>query len=492
MNLPSHPLPNPQGWNIESTYSKLPPAFFTLAVPTPAQAPTLTVFNHALAESIGLDFKQTPDTELAAIFSGNQLPPGAEPIAQAYAGHQFGHFTMLGDGRAHLIAEQLAPTGRRYDIQLKGSGQTPYSRQGDGRAALGPMLREYLMSEAMNALGIPTSRSLAVVLSGEPVLRKTMLPGAILTRVAASHLRVGTFEYAASRQNIDELRQLANYAIDRHYPEALEHESPYAALLNAVIARQAALVASWMHVGFIHGVMNTDNTTISGETIDYGPCAFMDQFSIDTVFSSIDRQGRYAFGNQAMITEWNLARLAESMLPLLNENLAKATDMAEAALSGYSVEFNRQWLLGMQKKLGLFAAEAKDLELCQGLLGWMQNNRADYTMTFRDLICDHMPPNSIYQSTEFKTWHECWQARLSRQTNTRESSLSLMRKSNPVVIPRNHLVEAALSSAEQGDLQPFITLLGILQHPFDDSDKNIPFRDPPKECNIHYQTFCGT
>jgi uncharacterized protein YdiU (UPF0061 family) len=357
-----------QGWKLEISYSKLPKTFYTHIMPTPVKAPRLVIFNHALAKSLGLSLTETNPEDLARLFSGNALPEGSTPIAQGYAGHQFGHFTMLGDGRAHLLGEQVTPDGKRVDIQLKGSGQTPYSRRGDGRAAFAPMLREYLISEAMHALGIPTTRSLALVTTGEPVLRDTVLQGVILTRVAASHIRVGTFEYAAARKDREGLQSLADYAITRHYPKLTQQDAPYLALLNAVIERQAKLVASWMHVGFIHGVMNTDNMTISGETIDYGPCAFMDRFAIDKVFSSIDRGGRYAFGNQASIAQWNLARFAETLLPLLHENMNRAADLAEAALEHYSTIFNAAWLSGMRRKLGLFGEEADDLPLIQSLL----------------------------------------------------------------------------------------------------------------------------
>jgi serine/tyrosine/threonine adenylyltransferase len=481
-----------QGWKLESSYTCLPEHFFTRIAPTPVRAPKLVMFNHALARELDLLFADTSPNDLAQLFSGNLLPEGAAPIAQAYAGHQFGHFTMLGDGRAHVLGEQITPHGKRYDILLKGSGQTPYSRRGDGRAALAPMLREYLISEAMQALGISTTRSLAVVTTGEPVFRDTMLQGAILTRVAASHIRVGTFEYAAAREDREGLKALADYAIKRHYPELQTHEQPYLAFLNAVIARQAKLAAAWMHIGFIHGVMNTDNMTVSGETIDYGPCAFMDRFAMDTVFSSIDRNGRYAFGNQASIAQWNLARLAESLLPLLDEDMHKAADLAEAAIDSYSAIFNAAWLSGMRRKLGLFGEEADDLALVQSLLGWMQATGADYTITFRDLISETMLTGEHYQSRAFHDWYAAWKARLARNPKPLKSSFCLMRDSNPVIIARNQHVEDALNAAEAGDLIPFNALLEAVLKPYAETESNAPFRSPPPHATGYYQTFCGT
>lgn len=481
-----------QGWKLETTYATLPEQFFMRLDPTPVKAPRLVICNHALATSLGLSLNGISIDNLAQLFSGNMLPHGAMPIAQAYSGHQFGHFAMLGDGRAHLLGEQITPNGKRYDIQLKGSGQTPYSRRGDGRAALAPMLREYLISEAMHALGIPTTRSLAVVVTGEPVMRDTMLQGAILTRVAASHIRVGTFEYAAARADREGLKALADYAIARHYPELTQSDAPYLALLHAVIERQAKLIAAWMHVGFIHGVMNTDNMTISGETIDYGPCAFMDSFAMDTVFSSIDRNARYAYGNQASIAQWNLARFAESLLPLLHTDMNTAADLAEAAIERYSTIFNAAWMDGMRRKLGLLGDEIDDLPLIQSLLEWMQNTGADYTTTFRDLTTQTTLTSTTYQSTAFHDWCKRWRARQERNITAAQSSVGLMRANNPVIIPRNQHVEDALTAAEDGNLKPFQTLLEAVQHPFDEVESNILFRAPPPHSNPNYQTFCGT
>lgn len=478
-------------WYLENRYTYLPGVLYTHTNPVAVASPRLVIFNQSLAKSLGLPLIDTPPDELAQLFSGNLLPPHATPIAQAYAGHQFGHFAMLGDGRAHLLGEQLAPDGKRYDIQLKGSGQTAYSRRGDGRAALGPMLREYLISESMHALGIPTTRSLAVVTTGEPVFRDDMLQGAILTRVAASHIRVGTFEYAAAREDRETLKSLADYAINRHYPDLASHENRYLAFLDTVIERQATLIASWMHVGFIHGVMNTDNMTISGETIDYGPCAFMDRFAMDTVFSSIDRNGRYAYGNQAAIGQWNLARFAESLSPLLHSDLQGAAEIAETALTRYSLVFNNAWLSGMRRKLGLFGEEAEDLPLIQTLLEWMQKTGADYTASFFDLSCDNFE-NKNYQTPEFQGWYARWQQRRARNHQTIAASNELMRASNPYVIPRNQLVEDALEAAQQHDMKPFHALLAALQSPFTPSEANRPFHNAPAHTAHHYQTFCGT
>jgi serine/tyrosine/threonine adenylyltransferase len=483
---------NSQNWKLESSYDSLPNEFYTHLAPIPVKAPNLVIFNSELAKTLGFSFNETNIDDLAQLFSGNILPEGATPIAQAYAGHQFGHFNMLGDGRAHLLGEQIAPDGKNYDIQLKGSGQTPYSRRGDGRAALAPMLREYLISEAMHALGVPTTRSLAVVTTGEPVFRHEMLQGAILTRVASSHIRVGTFEYASTLKDREALKRLADYAIMRHYPELTQHNAPYLAFLTAVIERQAKLVAAWLHIGFIHGVMNTDNMTISGETIDYGPCAFMDNFAMDTVFSSIDYNGRYAFGNQGSIAKWNLARFAETLLPLLHEDIYQAAELAEAEIERYNSIFNEAWLAGMRCKMGLIGEQENDLPLIQSLLEFMQQTGADYTITFRNLISDNIPVGEIYQSAEFKAWHKKWRDRLLCNHNSLESSFNLMRANNPVIIPRNQHVEDALAGAEEGNLKPFQALLQAVQHPFTETETNIQFRKPPAHTNQNYQTFCGT
>ena len=443
----------------------------------------MVIFNDALARQLGLDPSLA---EHADVFAGNALPEGAMPIAQAYAGHQYANFTMLGDGRAILLGEQLTPKGERFDVQPKGPGPTPFSRRGDGRAALGPMLREYIISEAMHALGIPTTRSLAVVTTGEPVYRPEPLPGAVLTRIAASHIRVGTFEWAAARGEKAVLQALADHTLHRHYGELAQAEHPYRALLSAIVERQAALIAQWMHVGFIHGVMNTDNMALSGETIDYGPCAFMDRFDPDTVFSSIDHHGRYAYGNQPPIAQWNLARLAEALLPLLHDDEQAAIDIANEAINAFKPSFQQHWLAGMRAKLGLFNEEAEDLELIQSLLEWMRSTEADFTNSFRALSSD--------AATTIATpeWHSQWNARRSRQPQSLAESAELMRKTNPAVIPRNHQVEAALAAAQRGDLAVMHRLLEVLARPFDDPHDGLDYTLPPPAGSCGYRTFCGT
>ena len=480
------------GWRLENSYADLPEHFFTRINPTPVSKPQLLLFNADLAKSLGINLPADDKEMLAQLFSGNTLPRDVNPIAQAYAGHQFGHFSMLGDGRAHLIGEQITPDHKRFDIQLKGSGPTPYSRNGDGRAALAPMLREYLISEAMYALKIATTRSLALVLTGESVNRSSLFDGAILTRVASSHLRVGTFEYANATKGIEGLKSLADYAIARHYPELAHEENPYLSFLEAVIDRQAKLVAAWMHIGFIHGVMNTDNMTISGETIDYGPCAFMDIFSMEAVFSSIDSHGRYKYGSQAHAAQWNLARLADSLLPLLHKDTEKAVKLAEVAIESYSATFNYAWLKGMRCKLGLFGEEADDFSLAQNFLDWMQNSKADYTRTFRDLTQEKLAENEVYNTPEFQKWHMLWKARLTRNAKSLKDSFCLMRDSNPVIIPNNYYVEDVLVAGEGGDLKPFLALLEALKNPFEETVSNEAYRNPAIQPNPNYQTFCGT
>ena len=373
------------GWHLEHTYTELPQLFYASAAPTAVREPRLIVFNRPLASALGLDVEALEGPRGAAIFAGNTLPEGGRPIAQAYAGHQFGHFTVLGDGRAILLGEQITPSGERVDVQLKGAGQTRFSRRGDGRAALGPMLREYIISEAMYALGIPTTRSLAVVTTGEPVYRESMLDGAVLTRVAASHIRVGTMQWAAAHDDWQALRALADYTRARHYPELDDAPEAQMALFDAILARQASLIARWQLVGFIHGVMNTDNMSLSGETIDYGPCAFMDTYDPATVFSSIDHGGRYAYGNQPAIAQWNLARLAEAMLPLFDPDVDRAVERAKASLDRFPDLFEQHWLDGMRAKLGLFTREDTDKVLVADLLAWMQRRSADFTNTFRSV-----------------------------------------------------------------------------------------------------------
>ncbi|MCP3774045.1 YdiU family protein [Paenibacillus sp. MZ04-78.2] len=481
------------GWNFDNSYARLPEMFYSKLDPTPVRSPKLIVLNERLAASLGLDAQALRGSDSVAVFAGNRIPEGASPLAQAYAGHQFGHFTMLGDGRALLLGEQITPDKTRVDIQLKGSGRTPYSRGGDGRATLGPMLREYIISEAMHALGIPTTRSLAVVTTGEEIIRETELPGAVLTRVAASHVRVGTFQYAANWGTVEELRALADYTIQRHYPAADAAENRYLALLQEVIKRQAALIAKWQLVGFIHGVMNTDNMALSGETIDYGPCAFMDAYDPATVFSSIDVQGRYAYGNQPSIAAWNLARLAEALLPLLHDDEDQAIRLAEDAISDFVELFGRHWLAGMRAKLGLFNEEPEDEALIKDLLVMMQKHRADYTNTFRALTFDKHEELAFNGTTEFAQWHELWQARRGRQQEPQESSQQLMRSSNPALIPRNHRVEEALDAAvEQGDYSVMERLVQALSNPYAHAPEQAEYCTLPAASNRPYRTFCGT
>ncbi|MEO6568354.1 MAG: protein adenylyltransferase SelO [Opitutaceae bacterium] len=480
------------GWNLEHSYAQLPAVFHASVAPTPVSAPRLLILNRSLAAELGLDADALAAPEGAAVFGGNRLPRGASPLAQAYAGHQFGGFTMLGDGRAILLGEQITPRGERFDLQLKGSGPTPFSRRGDGRAALGPMLREYVISEAMHALRIPTTRSLAVATTGEKVWRETPLPGAVLTRVAASHLRVGTFQWAASCGDSSAVRTLLEYAVRRHYPEISGSEHLAAAFLDAVIERQARLIAQWMLVGFIHGVMNTDNMSISGETIDYGPCAFMDAYDPATVFSSIDARGRYAYGNQPGIAQWNLARLAETLLPLLHPDKERAIAAATEALERFADRYHAHWLNGMRRKLGLFTEDAADQAMIESLLAWMQKTKADFTNTFAELTSELAPDDPRRADEPFVAWHSLWQARLARQTQSSIESDGLRRAHNPAVIPRNHQVEAALASAEQGELEVLQRLLASLAEPYDHSRDFGEYRRPAPESAALYRTFCGT
>jgi len=481
------------GWDFDNSYARLPNSLYARLNPVPVRSPRLVVFNRPLAEALGLLPQELEGEEGAAIFAGNLIPAGAEPIAQAYAGHQFGSFTRLGDGRAILLGEHITPDGNRFDIQLKGSGQTPFSRRGDGRAALGPMLREYIISEAMHALGIPTTRSLAVVTTGEQVFRETPLQGAILTRVAASHIRVGTFEYLAAQGAQEGIRTLAEYTIRRHFPDLIDTENPYLSLLRAVMERQASLVVQWLHVGFIHGVMNTDNMALSGETIDYGPCAFMDAYDPATVFSSIDLGGRYAFGNQPQITQWNLARFAETLLPLLDADQEKAVQLANEALATFPETFRRYRLSGMRAKLGMFAEESADMELIQDLFTCMQQKRADYINTFRELAAEILAETPLFCDEAFLEWYRRWQERLARQTQSPEESRKFMLAHNPAVIPRNYRVEEALEAAvERGDFTVTTRLLNVLSRPYDERPEYDEYRLPPEPSDQCYQTFCGT
>ena len=481
------------GWNFDNSYARLPEAFYAMLNPVPVRMPNLVVFNHVLAQFLGLNPDALKGDAGAAVFSGNKIPKGSEPLSQAYAGHQFGTFTMLGDGRAILLGEHVTPNGDRFDIQFKGSGRTPFSRQGDGRAALGPMLREYIISEALHALGIATTRSLAVVTTGEKIFRETALDGAILTCTAASHIRVGTFQYAAARGNTNELKTLSDYTINRHFPDLIEDENPYLALLKAVMERQASLVAKWLMVGFIHGVMNTDNMSLCGETIDYGPCAFMDAYDPKTVFSSIDHMGRYAYGQQPQIAQWNLARFAETLLPLIHEDQQEALSIANDAITGFSDTFHYYWLTGMRAKLGLINQDADDSSLVNGLLDCMRQHGADFTNTFRDLSSGSLPEASLFQAMDFKQWFQRWQARLKRQPASWEEVRQTMRTHNPAVIPRNYRVEEALEAAvDRGDFTVMQKLLGVLSQPFQEPPEEDGYHLPPPPSTKPYRTFCGT
>lgn len=482
------------GWRFDNSYSRLPELLFTRVQPTPVADPTLVLLNERLASDLGMDPISLRGSG-AEIFGGNLLPEGAESIAQAYAGHQFGHFTNLGDGRAVLLGEQITPLGLRFDIQLKGSGQTPYSRRGDGRAALGPMLREYVISEAMHALGIPTTRSLAVVTTGEAVVREELLPGAVLTRVAASHIRVGTFEYASAMRDGFVIEALVRYTLQRHYPELVDAENPALALLDAVLEAQAKLVALWMCVGFVHGVMNTDNMALSGETIDYGPCAFLDTYDPATVFSSIDRAGRYAYGNQPEIVQWNLTRLAEALLPLIDNDREKAVAAAMEKLEKFPECFRTHYMKGMRAKLGLLTEERGDSELAEEFLRLMKEAKADFTSTFVALTKSTERGESPELSSlggGASSWQVQWRARLERQQYGKSEAVAMMRRANPVVIPRNHRVEEALSAAGAGDLSGVNRLLDVLANPFEETGTNELYRRGPEPGGVPYRTFCGT
>ncbi|MBB3915000.1 protein adenylyltransferase SelO [Rhizobium fabae] len=485
---------------FDNSYVGLPERFFTPQSPTPVTEPWLIKLNEPLAAELGLDVEALR-RDGAAIFSGNLVPEGAQPLAMAYAGHQFGGFSpVLGDGRAILLGEVVDAKGKRFDIQLKGAGPTPFSRRGDGRAALGPVLREYIISEAMFALGVPATRALAAVTTGEPVYREEVLPGAVFTRVAASHIRVGTFQFFAARGDTGGVRALADHVIDRHYPTLKEADNPYLALFDAVSDRQAALIARWLHVGFIHGVMNTDNMTVSGETIDFGPCAFMDSYDPATVFSSIDQHGRYAYANQPAIGQWNLARLGETLLPLIDAEPDSAVDKANIVIRAYGERFQAQWLAGMRHKIGLAGEEDGDLELVQALLALMQAQVADFTLTFRrlsDLAGDDTAEPafaaSFREPDACRDWLVRWRERLSRDPQAASERAVAMRRVNPAFIPRNHRVEQAIDAAvEDGDFSLFEALLTVLSNPYEDQPAFAAYMEPPKPNERVLQTFCGT
>jgi uncharacterized protein YdiU (UPF0061 family) len=489
---------------FDNTFARLPEYFYARLDPTPVAAPRIVKVNVQLARELGLDADALTSEHGVAVLSGNRVAVGAEPIALAYAGHQFGYFVpQLGDGRANLLGELVSQDGQRYDVQLKGSGRTPFSRGGDGRAALGPVLREYIVSEAMAALGVPTTRALAAVTTGERVLRDTVLPGAVLTRVAASHLRVGTFQYFAARGDGEGLRMLADYAIARHYPEAAQAKEPYRALLEGVIARQAQLLAQWMLLGFIHGVMNTDNTSISGETIDYGPCAFMEAYDPAKVYSSIDHGGRYAYGNQPRVALWNLARLAESLLPVLAQESGgeeAGLVVANEALSAFEPRFEATHSAGLRRKLGLVVEREGDAALAENLLQRMAANRADFTLTFRRLCDAAAGPEGdagvralFADPTAYDGWAAGWRRRLEEEFADGQARAAAMRRMNPAFIPRNHLVEAALDAANlRQDFQPFEDLLAVISRPYDERPELERYSAPARPEERVLQTFCGT
>lgn len=480
------------GFHFDNSYLQLPNELYKKVELNPVKSPSVVILNRTLAEELGLNADALKEVEGVSILSGNSMPEDGAQIAQAYAGHQFGHFTMLGDGRALLIGEHITDSGKRVDMQLKGSGRTPFSRGGDGRAALGPMLREFLMSEAMNALNIPTTRCLAVISTGEVIYREKGLEGAIMTRVAASHLRVGTFQYAANFCDKHTLQTLTDYAINRHYPELNAEGNRPLALLQKVMEQQAALIAKWQSVGFIHGVMNTDNMTISGETIDYGPCAFMDTYHPDTVFSSIDTHGRYAYGNQPSIAAWNITRFAESLLPIIDENQDKAIALAEQVLKDFSNIFEAYYISEMQEKLGLLTTEDEDAVLILKLLQLMKKYEADYTNTFRDLAQNERSKNLLFESEQFKDWEQQWLDRIEKQGTTLESAFEMMNSVNPMVIPRNHRVEEAINAFEEGNTAPYLELLQVLTNPFEVDQQFNKYKEPPNEDHPPFVSYCGT
>ena len=482
---------NKINWNFDNTYFNLSEPFREKINPSPVKKPEIILLNNDLAKLLSLDFSKISNSELSNIFSGNLLPAGSNSIAQAYAGHQFGHFTMLGDGRAILLGEHVSQSNKKYDIQFKGSGKTAFSRNGDGRAALGPMLREYIISEAMNALKIPTTRSLAVVKTGELIQREKALQGAILTRVASSHIRVGTFQYIAARQKDDELKTLLDYTIDRHYPEIKNSNNQALDLLNRLIEKQCDLVVDWMRVGFIHGVMNTDNMTVSGETIDYGPCAFMDTYDPKTVFSSIDQNGRYAYCNQPGITKWNLARFAECLIPFFERDQKKAIQIATETIKDYEKKYEEKWMNMMRNKLGISGLDNKDKPLILDLLTWMHEKKADYTNTFCHLMNFDPKKEKIFEDSKFIVWKKRWKERLLKNDNNQIKSIELMKNNNPLVIPRNHKIEEALEAAELNDMEPINKILEILKNPYDKQSEIIDYQYPSKSIE-KYQTFCGT
>ena len=476
------------GWNLQSSYTQISDKLFSELKPDAVTNPSTVVVNNELAEKLGLNLKGISEKDLSNLFSGNQLPHGAKPFAQAYAGHQFGQFTILGDGRAHIVGEQVTPDGEIFDIQYKGSGRTPYSRGGDGKAALGPMLREYLISEAMYHLGIPTTRSLAVVETGEKVYREVPLKGSILTRVASSHIRIGTFQFLAAHKDYDGMQALLDFSIKRHFRNINFSKNVAIEFIQSVMQKQIKLIVDWMRVGFIHGVMNTDNSTISGETIDYGPCAFMDSYDAKTVFSSIDTQGRYSFANQPSIIHWNLVRLAECLLPLIDKNEKKSIEIAQNTLNDFSSLFKDEWLQMMRKKIGIEDQSDEDEELINNLVKWMQSKNPDFTNTFCNLMNYEHANDEVFEDNDFDTWKKNWKKRVKSK-----EYLKTMININPVLIPRNYLVEEALNEAETNNkLDKFNDLNRAISSPYQLKNVHIKYLMTPSKTNIPYKTFCGT
>jgi len=493
--------PSSAHFPFDNSYARLPERFYARLDPTPVAAPAMIKINHALAHHLGLDEGFMKSPAAVDVFAGNRVAEGSEPLAMAYAGQQFGGWVpQLGDGRAHLLGEVIDGDGVRRDIALKGSGRTPFSRGGDGRAWVGPVLREYVLSEAMAALGIPTTRALAATTTGEDIYREQIMPGAVLTRVASSHVRVGTFQFFAARQDTEALRLLADHVIERHYPQARDAENPYLALLEHVIARQATLIAKWMAVGFIHGVMNTDNMLICGETIDYGPCAYMDGFHPDTVFSSIDHGGRYAYKNQPNMAQWNLASFASSLLPLIDANEDKAISAAEAAVGAFVDQFNEAWSGELRSKIGLQEEQDGDAGLAQDLLNRMADNTADFTLTFRrlselaahDTAADARVAALFNDPQSFHEWAGKWRVRLARETADDATRQAAMRATNPAYIARNHRIQQVIDAALAGDMAPFESLVEILSKPFDEQPEHAQYQNPPHPEEVVRETFCGT
>ena len=484
-------MENTINWNFDNSYSRLPDAFKEHVKPVAVKSPELVIINESLAKELELNFSKISRNELSSLFTGNSLPNGSNSIAQAYAGHQFGHFTMLGDGRAVLIGEHITPKNKRYDIQFKGSGKTSFSRNGDGRAALGPMFREYIISEAIHYLNIPTTRSLAVAKTGEKIIREKPLIGAVLTRVASSHIRVGTFQYIAARDRIEEIKTLLNYVVKRHYPQIDKSKNKALRLLEIVMNKQVDLVVNWMRVGFIHGVMNTDNMSVSGETIDYGPCAFMDTYDPKTVFSSIDQMGRYAYCNQPAIVKWNLSRFAECLMPIIDKDQNIAILKATNIINSFDKRYEEKWLNMMKQKLGLIGEAEKDRNLILDLLTWMHIKKADYTNTFCHLMNEEKLKNKIYEDADFLNWKKKWKERVLSSGKNFKDCLKLMNLVNPLVIPRNYKVEEVIEAAEKNNLEPTKQLLEILKRPYS-FQKNTSAYQVPIISNKKYQTFCGT